>query len=88
MNKTNNKSSKDEQPIKPQILITFDSPDSINFVPEYDGVLPTQIMHAAKMLLMIGERRINDAWTKATMEQARKQAELAGIQSQISASNN
>lgn len=81
--------SKNNSQQKPcQILITFDNPTSIEFKIESNEVLPSQFLVAGKMLELMGEQAVQQAWQRRAMEQARKQAELAGIQQQISASKN
>lgn len=67
----------------PQILITFDSEDSINFTPQFNSVLPTQILHAGKMLVLMGERRITDVWTQQAMKAAEKKRELDNLRQVI-----
>jgi hypothetical protein len=86
MSKDNSKPESKQKPC--QILITFDSPTSIEFKIESNEVLPSQFLIAAKMLELMGEQAVQQAWQRRAVEAAQKQAELIGIQSQINASKN
>jgi hypothetical protein len=76
------KTGKDEQ-MKSAIIIEFQERGAADPNIHFHGVTPAQILAAAGILRLMGERQIYNIWSAQDMERMRQQADMAQVQQMI-----